>query len=235
MPTRARPILILGSGPGIGNHIAAQFLSKGFTHAILLSRNTTRLQSDVAFVQSHASTPTARVSSLQLDLSNLSSIPSVLEKIDALLDGQAPEVILFNAARISPSPALAVPVSEIEEDFRVTTLSLYLVAQHYLPKLAAGSTSFPPYKPALLVTNSHLPREPNPELLSLSLNKAAQRNLVLSLAKAFVNTNVHLGLISVEGTVAPENEHLNPKNIAEKTWEFYEQGKGSGTEMRILE
>lgn len=230
-----RTIIILGSGPGIGNHIAASFLSKGFTHAILLSRNTTRLQEDAAFVQPHASSPTAKVSTLRLDLSDLASIPSVLEQIDNLLAGQAPEVIVFNAARIKQTEVLSVPVSEIEEDFRVTTLALYIIAQHYIPGLLSISTEQPDSKPSLFVTNSHLPWAPIPSLLSLSLTKASQRNMVLSFAEAFKESRVHFALISVEGNVAPEYPKLNPRNIAEKTWGLYEGGKEAGVEVKIVE
>ena len=43
---------------------------------------------------------------------------------------------------------------------------------------------------------------------------------------AFSESGVHAGLVSVEGVVAPENKKLNPKNIAEMTYGFYEAGEG---------
>jgi hypothetical protein len=76
------------------------------------------------------------------------------------------------------------------------------------------------------VTNSHLPWDPAPQLLSLSLIKASQRNMVWSFHRAFNDSGVHIGLVSVEGVVAPENANLNPINIAEKTWKFFESGEG---------
>lgn len=71
-----------------------------------------------------------------------------------------------------------------------------------------------------------------PELLSLSLVKAAQRNMVQSFNRAFDKSGVHAGLISVEGTVTAEMKYLNPKNIAQKTWEFYEGGTGLEVNIR---
>ena len=50
--------------------------------------------------------------------------------------------------------------------------------------------------------------------------------MVQSLNLAFSESGVHAGLVSVEGVVAPENKKLNPKNIAEMTYGFYEAGEG---------
>lgn len=106
---------------------------------------------------------------------------------------------------------------------QTTTLSLYLIAQHFLPHLSALKS---PLKPALLVTNSALPHSPVPELLSLSLVKAAQRNMVQSLRMAFEGKGVHVGLISVEGQVGPDEEERNPKEIARRTVGFWEGAEG---------
>jgi hypothetical protein len=90
-------------------------------------------------------------------------------------------------------------------------------------------------KPALLVTNSALPWDPVPQLLSLSLVKAAQRNMVQSFNRAFADRGVHVGLISVEGQVAPENKVLNPTTIAEKTVEFWERAVVGELEVNVRE
>jgi len=220
-----RTLVVFGAGPGIGNNTAAEFASKGIDHIILLARNTQRLQNeDAPFVTNHSNS--VKVDTLPLDLANLDSIPDALKELDVLTEGEDIEVIFFNAARIKPSDTLGVDVKEIEEDFRTTNLALYLIAQHYIPKLQALAKSKKSLKPALLVTNSHLPWDPVPQLLSLSLIKASQRNMVQSFNRAFTESGVHIGLINVEGVVRPENKVLNPKTIAERTVAFWEGGKG---------
>ena len=234
MSSPNRTILILGSGPGIGNHVAAEFVSRGtFNHAILLSRNTARLQEDAAFVQSKA--PNAKVSTLKLDLADLDSIVPTLEKAETLAkEADSPiTTILFNAARVYLTPILEAKLSDIELDFRTTNLALYAVAQWSIPRLLNLASSSPSSKPALLVTNSHLPWDPYPDFLSLSLTKASQRNIVQNLAGAFKGKGVHIGLVSVEGVVEPSKKNLNPKNIAEKAYEFWEGGEG--LDVRIQE
>jgi NAD(P)-dependent dehydrogenase (short-subunit alcohol dehydrogenase family) len=113
-----RTIVAFGSGPGIGNHVLAEFVSHGFNHVILLARNEHRLTTEDATFVSTAG-PNAKVSTLRLDLSDLSSIPATLKKIEELTHGEDLEVIFFNAARIKPSGVLDVSAEEIEEDFKV--------------------------------------------------------------------------------------------------------------------
>ncbi|KAF2715050.1 short-chain dehydrogenase/reductase-like protein SDR [Pleomassaria siparia CBS 279.74] len=218
-----RTIVVFGSGPGIGNHVAAAFASHGFEHVILLARNAERLKSsDAGFVTS--ASPKAKVTTLRLDLADTASIPGVLEKIEEI----APEieVVFFNAAVVQfTEGALSVSVETIETDFKVTNLALYSIAQWAVPRLTTLAAKSPTTKPSLLVTNSHLPWDPVPQLLSLSLVKAAQRNMVTSLSRAYGERGVHFGLITVQGIVSPEAKVVNPKNIAEKAWNFFEEGK----------
>lgn len=100
------------------------------------------------------------------------------------------------------------------------------MAQWAIPRLQALAKSNSSAKPSLLVTNSHLPWDPIPQLLSLSLVKAAQRTMVQSFNRAFGDSGVHAGLISVGGIVSPDNKVLNPRNIARETYKFCEYGTG---------
>lgn len=104
-------------------------------------------------------------------------------------------------------------------------LALHLIAKHYIPRLKSSSKNAS-LKPALLVTNSHLPWDPVPQLLSLSLVKGAQRTQVMSLNRAFAETGVHCGLINAQGVVDPGNKVLSPANIAKEVVEFWRRGKG---------
>jgi hypothetical protein len=84
-----------------------------------------------------------------------------------------------------------------------------------MPRLQKFAESNASAKPTLLVTNSAPPWDPMPQLLSLSLVKAAQANMVESLSRAYSDKGMHVGLIHVEGPVAPEARNLNPQSIAE--------------------
>jgi len=113
-----RTLIIFGAGPGIGNHVAAEFACKGIEHIILLSRNTERLEKeDAPFVSKSSSS--VKVDTLRIDLADTKSIPDVLKQLDSMTEGEDVEVVFFNAARIKPNDVLGVSVEEIEEDFQV--------------------------------------------------------------------------------------------------------------------
>jgi hypothetical protein len=61
-------------------------------------------------------------------------------------------------------------------------------------------------------------------MFSLSLVKAAQRNLVLSLQKAY--PEVHIALLNIGGQVTPDSKYFSPQIVAEKLWEVYQSGIG---------
>lgn len=117
----ARTLIVFGAGPGIGDHTAAQFASKGIDRVVPLARNTQRLQNeDVLFVSKR--NPAVKVDTLRIDLADLKSIPDVLQELDSMTDGEDVEVIFFNAARIKPSEVLGVSIEEIDDDFKVGNL-----------------------------------------------------------------------------------------------------------------
>lgn len=235
----ARTLILFGSGPGISNSVASAFASTGISHIILLARNPQRLLDHDAPTLQRAH-PSAKISTLPCNLADLPSLPNVLATLDTLTASDTVEVVFFNAARIKPTPdVLDVSVAEMEEDFKTTNLALYLVARHYLPRLTglAGAAAKEEeegakVRPALLVTSSALPWDPVPALLSLSLVKAAQKNMVESFARAWEGKGVHVGLVFVEGPVAPENKVLNPKTIAERTVAFWKEGKRLGVHIK---
>src|SRR5688572_17292388 len=76
--------------------------------------------------------------------------------------------------------------------------------------------------PSLIVSSSLLPDHPEPTYFTLSLVKAAQRNLMRSLYMTYRSQGVVIGLINVGGPVLPGHKDWSPPNIAEKTWEWLE-------------
>jgi len=65
-----------------------------------------------------------------------------------------------------------------------------------------------------------------PQLLSLSLAKGAQRTQVIALNRAFADSGVHVGLVSVQGVVEAGNKVLSPENIAREVLGFWRRGQG---------
>jgi NADP-dependent 3-hydroxy acid dehydrogenase YdfG len=113
---------------------------------------------------------------------------------------------------------------------QTTILALYRTVQWALPTLEANFGKVA--KPSILVTNSFLYKAPSAALFSLTTVKAAQRALVQCMRQEFAGSGVHIGLVSVGGVVSDDHPTRNAKNIAAKTWGFYEDA-ANGEEVEI--
>ncbi|KAL6872118.1 dehydrogenase [Trichoderma novae-zelandiae] len=224
-------VVIIGSGPGIGSHTAAISASNRFNKVALVARNPVQLEKDAAFVNA-AAPGLVEVKTYPTDITDSERLANTLEQITN--DLGTPEFVLFNAAIIALTPLLDFDDESILQDFKISTIALHNTAKWAIPQLAALAKQDPSAKPTLMVTNSHLPETPLEDLFSLSLTKASQKNLTLSLRQKFASLGIHICLLAVAGTVADENPNLNKKNVANKAWELYNQDKSAwAEEIRI--
>jgi len=222
----APTLLLIGSGPGIGLSTASLFASKKFSKVALISRNKERLSSDREAVLS--SLPAEKkdgveVKTWDVDITATAEYKKVLKEVEEW-SGEEVDCVVFNAARVAPSPLLDFPEEELLKDFATTNIALYTTAQWALPLLSKLGEE---KKPSFLVTSSLLWKYPFPMFFSLSMVKASQRNLVESLKLSF--PDVHIALLNVGGQVSVEDKYLNPPAIAEKFWELYSQEKPAWT------
>jgi NAD(P)-dependent dehydrogenase (short-subunit alcohol dehydrogenase family) len=215
-------LLIIGSGPGIGVTAASLFAQRKYTKIALISRDKTRLFKDRETILQAADSvgKIVEVQTWSVDITNSAAFTAVLKETEKFATFTC---VLFNAARVEPSNLLAFPEEEILKDFKArssippppthailvnpfqtTTIALYTAAQWGLPLLSALK---PEDKPSLLVTSSLLPQQPVPQVFSLSLAKASQRNLVQSLA--MTHPDVHVALLNVGGPVSREDRWFN--------------------------
>lgn len=111
-------LVVVGSGPGIGVHVAAAFASHGFEKIILLSRNAARLIQDAESVKEKSGSD-ASIHTVPTEIANTEELKKSLAEVDKVLEDTPLECVLFNAARVAPSKLLDFPVNEIEFDLNV--------------------------------------------------------------------------------------------------------------------
>lgn len=113
----------------------------------------------------------------------------------------------------------------LNEDLQTTTVALHTAFTWALPLLKkhVNHSTTSAGNPSFLVTNSLLWRDPIPQMFSLCLTKAAQRNLVMSLALTY--PDFHIVLLNVKGPVHIGSAHWSPEMVAEKWWEVYRLSK----------
>ncbi|KAI0512576.1 NAD(P)-binding protein [Xylaria bambusicola] len=223
MASTDRHLVLIGVGPGIGRSVACLFASKRYNKVTLIARRAEQLkieqaQIEAATEKSHSVT----VKTYAVDISDHTALTTTL--IDAEASLGKPECVYFNAARVIPSQLLTHDVKDVEYDFKLTVSALYVTAQWAMPLLLDLAKVDPSAQPAFVVTGGLLHVEPDPKLFALSLVKAAQRNLVQSLALSYGASGVRIGMILVSGVVGPEEEELNPANIAQKAWGWLSNG-----------
>jgi short-subunit dehydrogenase len=110
-------LLVIGSGPGIGNHVASLFAKRKFNKVALIARNQERLQQGKKVVETAAGRP-IEVRTWSVDISKVEKLKAVLPEIQQL--GQL-ECVFFNAARVIPSQFFAHSEDEIRMDLEVST------------------------------------------------------------------------------------------------------------------
>jgi hypothetical protein len=111
---------------------------------------------------------------------------------------------------------------------QISTISLLTTANWALPQQAKLAQKDASRKPCLLVTSGSLYKDPFAPYFALSLCKAAQHNLTMSLNQAYAKQGVHVAAVVVHGMVRPESEYFNPRRIGEAFWALYEQGVEGG-------
>lgn len=220
--SRSNSIFVVGSGPMIGSHVARLFATHSFTHVALFSRSPANLARDASFVTTAA--PSTSVHTYSADVTDHTSLTAALEK--AVEEAGAPEVVVYNAARINYGFFGQYAHADIVEDFKIPNLGLYTTASVLLPHLQKLAKADQTAHPALFITSGAIIHQPFAPVFSLSMAKAAQASLAQLLAAENKDV-VHVALVTVGGQVTPEEEVNNPANIATKFWELYEQKKGS--------
>ena len=247
-----RLIIILGSGPGIGVGVASFFASQTFNRVALLSRNATRLQQDAKSVVEAAKQARGvdvTVKTYPVDLADVTKLETVLQSVVQELG--KPEVVVFNAARVAGGKFFQVKEEDVTGDFNVreitqslktanltpsqlSTLALYTTARVLMPHIQELAQD-PARKPAFLVTSGGLYKDPWHTYFSLSLSKASQHNLTISLSQAFSRRGVHVAAVVVHGLVKPESEFFSPKKIASVFWRLYQQGPKGDVEVWVTD
>jgi len=115
--------VLIGSGPGIGSTTAALFAAKKFDKIVLISRNAERLGQERKTVIERAKQAgrDVQVKTLAVDIADSKALQDALSEVRKFGDV---EVLLFNAARVQPSPMLETSSDTIMADFKVSLASL---------------------------------------------------------------------------------------------------------------
>jgi short-subunit dehydrogenase len=201
-------VAIAGMGEGIALAIARRFGREGFAIA-MLARNEKKLQ----YFQQSLEAEGYEAQYFIADAGNETSLESAFASIRETLGN--PEVLIYNAAVAKMENILNETVDSLTNDFKINVAGALAAVKAVLPAMRAQG------KGTILFTGGGFALYPNPEFGSLSIGKAGIRSLGKMLGEALKSDGIRSGMITVAGTVSPDDLKYNPEGIAENYWAFH--------------
>jgi short-subunit dehydrogenase len=200
-------IIIVGAGPNLSLAIADKFAENNFAIG-LVSRNEAKLQAQVANFTTRGIKAVYAVADAYDTLQIGAAVNQLANELGSV------EVVLYNAAAMKYKNIIDEKTEDLVADFKVTVANAFHVVKTLHSKLAAVNG-------AVLFTGGGLALHPNVQVGSLSLGKAALRNLAYQLHEVLQKDDIYVGTVTVNNAIEPESRTHSPKILANKFWELY--------------
>jgi NAD(P)-dependent dehydrogenase (short-subunit alcohol dehydrogenase family) len=192
-------LVVVAAGPGVGAALARRYAREGYAVA-LVARTASTIEALATELEEAGNT----VMWAAADITDEPALTATIEGFAKRL-GRI-DVLHFNPSVFRQRDPLHLSPGELLEDLRVGTAALLTAVQAARPAMGPGAR--------ITVTGSMAADHPWHEACSLGVQKAALRNLVLSLDKALAPSGVRATTITVRGTLAP-NTAFSPDRVAD--------------------
>lgn len=202
-------IVVVGAGPGVGNHVAKKFGVNNF-RVVLVSRNQDTLDQYVKELSSEG----IEAYAVAADAASPVSLTKAFDRIKKTYGST--DVLVYNAAILKGGKPTSLTAESLISHYQVDVAGALHSALQVIPdqvKQQAGT---------ILFTGGGLAMYPSAEYAALGIGKAAMRNLAFSLAEELKPQGIFVGTVTIAGAVAP-GTHFAPELIADKYWELYEK------------
>jgi NAD(P)-dependent dehydrogenase (short-subunit alcohol dehydrogenase family) len=194
-----RVILVAGAGPGLGAAVARRFGREGYA-VELLARNPDSLARLGAGLEAGG----VDCAWSAADLAGADALTTAVERV-VERRGHL-DVLHFNPSLFRHADPLHVSASDLLADLEVGVAALLTLVQAARPALREGSR--------ITVTGSMAADQPWHEACTLGVQKAALRNLVLSLDRTLAPEGIRAASLTVNGTLAPDTA-FSPDRVAD--------------------
>lgn len=203
----SKNIIIVGAGPNLSLGIAEKFAENNFSIG-LISRNEEKLQGQVADFKAKGIKAEYAVA----DAYDTLQIENAILKLTAELGSV--DVLLYNAAAMKYKNIIDENAADLTDDFKMSVANAFHCVKTLHQQLRETNG-------AVLFTGGGLALYPNIQVGSLSITKAALRNLAFQLHEVLKPDNIYVGTLTVNNAIKPESETHSPEILAEKFWEMY--------------
>ena len=196
---------IIGVGEGLGMAIARRFHQENYQIA-LMSRSLDKLKE-----YEKSLSGSATVKSFSADASSTESLTQAFKEVKNILG--SPEVLIYNAAMLRSTDLMSVTAEELLQDYRVNVIGALVSVQQVVKEMQQQ-------KGTILFTGGGFADAPDPNMASLSIGKAAIRNLAQSLAQQLQPDGIRVATVTINSVIG-SNDRFAPEKIAETYWQLH--------------
>ena len=204
-----KTIVVVGAGPGLGNHLAEEFGKNGF-RAILMARNEEKLQEAVSQMKNGGIEADYQVVDCASNDSIQAAFDAVMKKYGVV------DVMAYNTAVLRDGLATVISPEELAARYQVDVAGAVCAAQQVLPGQIEHGEG------AILFTGGGLALNPVSQFTSISIHKAALRTLAIALHDEVKDKGVYVGIVNIKGNIGSD-DYYAPARIAEQFYHLYQE------------
>lgn len=206
-----KTVVIVGTGKGMGNHIAEKFAQNDF-RVVLMARNESSLADYIKEFESKG----MEAYGFTADAADTESLTDAFKKVKEQFG--VVDVLVYNACILTGAYPTELNSEVLMEHYQVDVASALHCAKLVVPDQKASG------KGTILFTGGGLATYPMAEFTCVSVDKAALKALAITLNQELQPQNIFVGVVTIMGNVAPET-HYSPELIAEEYWGLYTNRK----------
>lgn len=206
---RKKTIAVLGAGPGLGIHIGKEFGNHDF-RVILLARGEDALRNYVRELSQADIEAGYHVVDCSDNLSIISALSAVSQKYGGI------DVLAYNTAVLLGGSPLTLTPDELVNRYQVDVAGALCAVQQVVPYMKEKKSG------AILFTGGGLALDPSPNVLSVSIHKAALRALAAALRKELSGDGIYTGIVTIKGGIGMD-AYYSPERIAALFYQLYEK------------
>jgi NAD(P)-dependent dehydrogenase (short-subunit alcohol dehydrogenase family) len=188
-------VVVIGAGPGLGQAIGEAFAERG-SRVLLVARREQRLREMAAVVGADY---------LAVDVTDEPALHAAFETVRATYGD--PTVLVHNPSIAFEAPATETPLDALMGGLLLAAGSLLIAAQEVVPAMREIGRG------TILVTGNPAATTGSTWSAALAAQKAAARNLALSLAAELAPAGIRVATISIHGILGTPG--FEPRRIAQ--------------------
>ena len=215
--------LVAGVGRGTGGAVARRFATAGYRVA-LLARSEGRLKEFEAKLDGSLAIP--------CDVSNEAAINEAVAT--CMSEMGVPDVVVHNAPRGVFGTFQEIDPKDMEEAFRVNTMSLLYLARAVAPDMVNRGSG------AIIVTGNTSAFRGKPDYSGFAPTKAAQRILAESMARDLGPRGIHVAYVMIDAVIdlrwtrrsrphLKDEDFAKPDDLAESIFQVSQQPRSAWT------